>query len=148
LKGYAAADLHDPWQRYVPLPTQATQPAHDDESAGQTGQNGVSDNEAPKDTGDTPSEEQQVVSDVSDDGSPRDTAKPSADQGEQPVVSAVSDVAAPYVDSDDGDPRTAAELNRLGEEVLMDLATMRGVMVELPDDPNDHKPYLVELLAE
>jgi hypothetical protein len=62
LKGYARADLHDAWQRYVPPAPQATHPTQDRESAAQARPVAVADAQPPSDTSAT---SRCVVSDVS-----------------------------------------------------------------------------------
>jgi hypothetical protein len=54
LKGYARADLHDAWRRYLPPPTHPAHPAHDGESAAQAPSGDVPDHEPPPDTSGTP----------------------------------------------------------------------------------------------
>jgi Protein of unknown function (DUF3631) len=62
LKGYARADLHDPWQRYLPPPPHATHPTHDREPAAQASPAAVSDARLPSATSAT---SRRAVSDVS-----------------------------------------------------------------------------------
>jgi Protein of unknown function (DUF3631) len=62
LKGYARADLHDAWQRYVPPAPQATHPTQDGESAAQARPLAVAEAQPPSATSAT---SRPVVSDVS-----------------------------------------------------------------------------------
>jgi hypothetical protein len=62
LKGYARADLHDAWRRYVPPASQATHPPQDEEPAAQAPLEAVADAQPPSDTADT---SPPAVSDVS-----------------------------------------------------------------------------------
>jgi hypothetical protein len=50
LKGYARADLHDAWQRYVHPAPQATHPTQEGEPAAQAALDGVADAQPPSDT--------------------------------------------------------------------------------------------------
>jgi Protein of unknown function (DUF3631) len=52
-KGYARADLHDAWRRYLPPPARPAHPAHDGESAAQRPPRDVSGPEPPADTSGT-----------------------------------------------------------------------------------------------
>jgi hypothetical protein len=70
LKGYARADLHDAWRRYLPPPTHPAHPAHDSESAAQRPPRDVSGPKPPPDTSDT---SRGHVSDVSDGPDPSAT---------------------------------------------------------------------------
>jgi hypothetical protein len=62
LKGYARADLHDAWRRYVPSAPQATHPTQDGEPAAQAPPVDVADAQPPSDTTAT---SRPAVSDVS-----------------------------------------------------------------------------------
>jgi hypothetical protein len=62
LKGYARADLHDAWQRYVPPAPQTTHPPHDGEPAAHARPAAVSDAYLPSATSAT---SRRAVSDVS-----------------------------------------------------------------------------------
>jgi hypothetical protein len=62
LKGYARADLHDAWQRYVHPAPQATHPTQEGEPAAQAALDGVADAQPPSDTAAT---SRRAVSDVS-----------------------------------------------------------------------------------
>jgi hypothetical protein len=70
LKGYARADLHDAWRRYLPPPAHPAHPAHDGESAAQRPPRDVSGPEPPPDTSGT---SRGHVSDVSDGPDPSAT---------------------------------------------------------------------------
>jgi hypothetical protein len=74
-KGYARADLHEPWARYVPL-----RPPHDDETPAQPGRERVADGEPRSATSATPP---GSVADVADGPSPSATG----------LASQVADVA-------------------------------------------------------
>jgi Protein of unknown function (DUF3631) len=89
-KGYARADLHDPWARYVPR--QPRQPRHDDEPAGQPGRDPVADAAEPSATSAT---HPGGVADVAA------TANPSA-TGLTSAVADVADVAAHPSSNGDG----------------------------------------------
>jgi Protein of unknown function (DUF3631) len=62
LKGYARADLHDAWQRYVPPAPQAPHPPQHDDPAAQAPLAAVADAQPPSDTSAT---SRRAVSDVS-----------------------------------------------------------------------------------
>jgi hypothetical protein len=70
LKGYARADLHDAWRRYLPPPAHPAHPAHDGESAAQRPPRDVSGPEPPAGTAGT---SRGHVSDVSDGPDPSAT---------------------------------------------------------------------------
>jgi hypothetical protein len=67
-KGYARADLHEPWARYVPL--RPLRPPHDGETPAQPGQQAVADAQPPSATSATPP---RPVADVADDPGPSAT---------------------------------------------------------------------------
>jgi hypothetical protein len=62
LKGYARADLHDAWRRYLPPPTHPAHPAPDSDAAAQPQSRDVADPQPPADTSGT---SRGGVSDVS-----------------------------------------------------------------------------------
>jgi hypothetical protein len=101
LKGYARADLHDAWRRYLPPPTHPAHPAQDDESAAQPGSRDVSDHEPPPDTSDT---RPRDVPDVS--GGPDPSATGLSSQ-----VPDVPDVS--YTPRSNGEPGRAASPRRV-----------------------------------